>query len=117
MINLKAIGKRIQDLRKNKKLTQKNIADAVNVTEKYISNIENGHSISSWTVLLGIANVLDASIDYILGDELNYNKIYHPQGEHYNRLMNEISYFDEDECADLADYVVFMRKQRNNRME
>ncbi|MBC5580800.1 helix-turn-helix transcriptional regulator [Anaerofilum sp. BX8] len=49
----------------------------------YLSNIETGRDICSTVLLLGIANLLNTSIDYILGDNLNYNKMNHTTGEQH----------------------------------
>ncbi len=38
----KLLGKRIQEVRKSKKLTQEKIAEAINIETSSLSNIENG---------------------------------------------------------------------------
>ena len=73
MIDTKGIGRRIQKLRKEKGLTQEQVAEILDMSVNYLSNIETGRDICSTVLLLGIANLLDASIDYILGDNLKYS--------------------------------------------
>lgn len=69
------MGKRIQELRKEKKLTQKELAEMIHVSEKYISNIETGNgSNCSLPVFVSIVNALDTSADYLLGAVINTPK-------------------------------------------
>ena len=60
------IGKRIQQLRRDKKITQEQLAESVNLSTVQISYIENGRSRLSLDSLVNIATVLNASTDEIL---------------------------------------------------
>lgn len=64
---MEVVGKRIQALRKEHKMTQQQLAEAIDISEKYLSNIETGKDICSIHVILNIANLLDASVDDLLG--------------------------------------------------
>lgn len=71
MVNYKALGSRIKDFRINKKLTQKELAEKVNITDRHISNIEAGRSKASIETVVAIVNVLGISLDNILLDSLD----------------------------------------------
>lgn len=58
----KQLGKRIQLLRKRKKLTQEQFAELVGIDPKSISKIENGVNYPTAETLTSIANALDAEI-------------------------------------------------------
>ena len=57
----KLLGKRIQELRKRRKLTQENLAERINVEPVSISNIENGKYYPSAENLEKIMTVLQIS--------------------------------------------------------
>lgn len=61
------IGKNIRTIRKEKKLTQKELASRANITAAHLSHIESGQTKLSVQTLNDIAVALDASIDLILG--------------------------------------------------
>ncbi|MFX3631892.1 MAG: helix-turn-helix domain-containing protein [Candidatus Pristimantibacillus sp.] len=58
---------RLKEARKNKKLTQDELARRVNTKKSTISNYETGYSSPSHDMLLDLANTLDISLDYLLG--------------------------------------------------
>ncbi|MBE6708547.1 MAG: helix-turn-helix transcriptional regulator [Ruminococcaceae bacterium] len=65
-INLCEIGKRIQLRRKQKGLTQEQIAEAMNVSIQMVSNLERGNKAIRIDNLVSISKILDISTDYIL---------------------------------------------------
>lgn len=109
MIDTKGIGRRIQRLRKEKGLTQEQVAETLDMSVNYLSNIETGRDICSTVLLVGIANMLNASIDYLLGENLNFNKISNITGEQHALLVHEIGTMTENECAHLLKYILLMR--------
>ncbi len=109
MIDTKGIGRRIQRLRKEKGLTQEQVAEVLDMSVNYLSNIETGRDICSTLLLLGIANILDASMDYILGENLNYNKTNNMTSDQQALLIHEVSKMTEDECTHLLKYISLMR--------
>jgi transcriptional regulator with XRE-family HTH domain len=58
---------RLVEWRKNRKLTQEELAEKINATKGTISNYENGHSSPPHEALSLLANVLKVSSDYLLG--------------------------------------------------
>ena len=65
------IGKRIREIRVSKHLTQEYLAEQTGVNVSHISNIEHNKVKVSLTLLVGICNVLDVSVDYLLANEYN----------------------------------------------
>lgn len=60
-------GDRVASQRKNKKLTQEELAVKINLTKAAVSNYENGHSTPSNETLVALADALDVDTDYLLG--------------------------------------------------
>lgn len=58
---------RIKELRKEKGLTQKQIANELRVSEDTVYNWEKGRSEPSIVDLINLAIVLDVTIDYLVG--------------------------------------------------
>lgn len=71
MVDYKDIGMRIRTVRKARKMTQEQLAEAVGVGVTHISHIETGNSIPSLKVLIDIINVLECSADELLCIEIN----------------------------------------------
>ena len=65
-IDYKEMGKRIQNKRKLLKITQEHLAETIDVSPSYISEIERGTSICSLSVLVDISNVLDMNLDNLI---------------------------------------------------
>ena len=68
MIN-EGMGKRIEDLRKERNITREQLADKVGITVKFLYEVENDKKGVSAEILSKIATVLSASCDYILTGE------------------------------------------------
>ena len=64
---MNSIGMQLKRARKNKKMTQKQLADILKVEQSTISNYEKGLRHPPSSTLIGIAKVLDVSVDYLLG--------------------------------------------------
>ena len=64
--DLKKIGVRIAERRKELKLTQEQIAERMNVSIQMISNIERGNKAIKINNLLKLCDILKTSTDYIL---------------------------------------------------
>ncbi|MBJ8037038.1 MULTISPECIES: helix-turn-helix transcriptional regulator [Bacillus cereus group] len=56
---------KITQLRKEKQIIQKDLANKVGITRAYLSNIENGKHRPSLEVALKIAEILDSSVEKI----------------------------------------------------
>lgn len=63
------IGERIKGLRKESGLTQKELADKINLSQNMVSSLEKGVSTMSIKTLIQLCSVFKCSADYILGFE------------------------------------------------
>lgn len=66
MVNLGAIGKRIQNRRKQLGYTQEQLADMMNVSIQMVSNLERGNKAIRIENLIRLSEILNISTDYIL---------------------------------------------------
>ena len=72
MIDLKILGERLRILRKRMKLTQSELADALNVSQTAISRLENGDEVYA-SVLLGVLVYFQDtySLDYLVIEDFD----------------------------------------------
>ncbi len=75
-VNYKAIGSRIKNKRKETGITQENLAEKLNVTVGYVSQIERGITKVSLGTLANISEVLDCDLAYFVSGISPSNKIY-----------------------------------------
>ena len=68
-MNNNAIGQFIQLTRKEKGLTQKQLAEQINVSDKTISKWENGNSVPDTEILSSLCQSLDISVNELLSGE------------------------------------------------
>lgn len=64
----KQIGKRIQERRKAKGLTQEELAERINISPHYLSALERGCYNIKLELLVAILNILECSADEIFCD-------------------------------------------------
>ncbi len=69
------IAKNLSSLRKKNKLTQVQLAEKLNYSDKAISKWEKGESLPSVEVLYKLCKLYGVSMDYIVGDEKKEPKI------------------------------------------
>lgn len=88
--DLKKIGVRIANRRKELKFTQEQIAERMNVSIQMISNIERGNKAIKIDNLLKLCDTLQTSTDYILtGKRTNAD---------YDHLASKIVQLPESDC-------------------
>lgn len=65
-IDYSAVGKRISLIRKNRGMTQEQLAEKAELSNIYISHIENSRSIPSLATLMKLCSALDITPDEVL---------------------------------------------------
>ncbi len=65
-IDAREIGQRIKDLRKEKGLTQQELAELVGVSQNLISKIEPGMRVPSVDLFAELSRVFEVSLDYLV---------------------------------------------------
>lgn len=73
-------GRRLKELRKENKMTQKELGDAINVTKVSICCYEKGTRVPSLETLIDISNLFKVDLDYLIGNDIyvvsDKNKTY-----------------------------------------
>ena len=90
------IGQRIKEVRSSKKLTQEYLAEKTGVNVSHISNIETNKVKVSLTLLVGICNALDVTMDYLL-----QNEYHNPASVTERELLDNIKDMDKDKLETL----------------
>lgn len=70
MVDYMAMGRRMKLKRREKKMSQEEMAKAVQISMSFYGNIERGKRIPSIDTLVAIANVLDVGTDYLLAESV-----------------------------------------------
>ncbi len=87
------LGAQIKELRIQMKLTQAEVAEALNVTPGYISNVENNRTAMSLRILMYYAKLMNISLDSLIGRvEPEYRKTALD-----NELLDLVSKMDDKE--------------------
>ena len=69
-----AIGARLREARNQRKLTQEQLAEMLEIGTTYISDIERGAKFPSLSLFIKIVDALGVSSDYILRGEIEAGK-------------------------------------------
>lgn len=88
--DLEMSGKRIRGLRDAKGYTQERLAEEIGMSQKTIAAIEKGKKGTTIDTLVAIAEVLESSLDYIVGGKTTSIEI--------ENLLSELS-VDKQEMA------------------
>jgi transcriptional regulator with XRE-family HTH domain len=70
-MNQEKIGKFISKCRKDKNITQEELAEKLGVTNKTISRWENGKNMPDYSILKDLCNILDINVNELLSGEKN----------------------------------------------
>ena len=103
------IGERLSELRKDKKMTQEDLAKLLSVTKSTICAYENDRSTPSCESLLAIARHFNISLDYLYGlidDELALNR---------ENVMILPRKFPDAVKEEMLDYAEFRRARKKCR--
>ena len=79
MINYRLIGKRIEETRKVRRITQAELTEMTNLSVSYMNYFENAKRKASLQTLVIIANVMEITVDILLAG----NQIF-GRGEYKN---------------------------------
>ena len=93
-MDCKKVGSLIYELRKDKNMTQKQIADLMNISDKTISKWERGLGCPDISLLPKLSQILGVSIEQILSGEINLNQLV-------GGNMNKIKFYVCSQCGNL----------------
>ncbi len=106
----KEIGKRIKELRKQKKMRQEKLAEMVGITPNYLSALERGAYNIKLDTLVQIIDCLD-----ITSDDLFRDVIKNGYQNRASRLTDEIALLPYDEQQRIFEILdVLVRTARKN---
>ena len=101
------IGKFISIKRKEKNLTQLELADKLGVTDRTISNWENGKNMPDLSLFKPLCDILDISINELLSGEEITDEDYNDKLE--ENLINTISYVEnKDKNINLIKAIILI---------
>lgn len=89
-MNQEKIGKFILECRKNKKLTQSELAEKLGVTDKSISNWENGRNMPDLSLFKPLCDILEISINDLISGEIVSKDDYQDKFE--ENIISTIDY-------------------------
>ena len=70
------MGDRIRETRKKRGLTQDRLAEKLDISVEYVSQIERGIKTPSMQNFIKLVEVLDVSADYLLRDTVSTRSLY-----------------------------------------
>ena len=80
-MNQEKIGRFIAELRKEKNMTQQELADKLNITDRAISHWENGRSIPDAGVILELCKILNINVNELLSAKKIKEEKYNERAE------------------------------------
>lgn len=108
-VDYAAIGRRIREERKKKKLSQEQLSEKADLSPVHLSHIETANTKLSLPVLISLANALDVSSDTLLCDSIKASdKAY------TNSILYELDDCTNKELKLLSDSVKAIKAAYRN---
>lgn len=110
------IGSKIAKLRKERNMTQEQLAEKLDISIKHCSAVERGLSSLSLEKLIDVSKLFDVSLDYLVKDisESDYS-IKHVWASLPQSITSVLTSNDETEIDLLLEYLHLYAKIRNSR--
>lgn len=105
MFDMRQIGKRISELRKEKNFTQVELADKLGISYQAVSNWENGNSMPDIAKLEDLSKIFEISIDELLGNDARAKVVK-------NILKNEKIKLDDTDEDVVKDVLPLIKPDR-----
>lgn len=93
-------GDILKQLRTSKKMSQKELAERINIAKSVISFYESGDRMPSYEVLINIAHIFNVSTDYLLGIE-------------HGRIV-DVSELSENDVTVVTSVIDALKNKNNN---
>ena len=107
MISKEIIGRRIANARKASQMTQAELSEKIDISEKYLSRIERGKQLPSIVIIARICEILHISADEIL--LLSQAKFHINSKE----IQNEIVSFSKYEQYQIIEIIKIIKEIKN----
>ena len=85
------LGENIKTLRKNKGLTQEELAIRLKVVRQTVSKCEKGYSVPDAETLQKIADILEVDIKQLLGADIETEKTNNEVAEQLSRINEQLA--------------------------
>ena len=114
MIDYCKLGGRIAELRRDRHMTQEQLAEKLDISVEHCSEVERGLSSLSLDKLDYLANLFDCSLDYIIHGNPDLDcSLFFPKS-----MIEIMTSKNEEEKEVLTDYLQLYGKLRNmNKFE
>ena len=89
-MNQEKIGKFIVECRKEKNLTQEQLAEKIGTSSKSVSRWENGKTMPDYTIIEDLTKILDISInEFFYGEKIPEDKVESVSEENLRRMFRD----------------------------
>ncbi|MFW6229706.1 MAG: helix-turn-helix domain-containing protein, partial [Halanaerobium sp.] len=92
-------GSQLKKLRKNNKITQKELAKILGLAQTTIANYENNSRFPNQETLLEIADYFDVTLDYLITGKKNRTNLKEEKSTNLLSLIPKDPYFKDNEIA------------------
>ena len=106
----------LKQIRKEKKMTQTEVANKLNIDYTTLGRYENGISEPNLTTLIKLANIYHTTIDNLLGHKVPYLLDKSILSKEQNNLIEKIISLDKEQCM-LVDAYIEGLKDGKKRQE
>lgn len=101
------MGNRLRKMREERNLTQMQLAELTDMSDRAISNIETGKANPHLDHMILIASALGISLNHLVSDAVSEQK-----EEYISEIINSVYDWTEDELKHLLRYIDFYRKEK-----
>lgn len=108
---MKDLAKRIRSLREERKWTQTELAQKLEIHQKQISAYERGANKPPADILFRIAEVFDVTLDYLAYEKTNSNTKVNIKDRELLRLFETIDTYSEEEISLTKNILTMVEKQ------
>lgn len=112
-VNYENIGNKIRERRNFLKVTQEKLANDINVSASFISDIENGRRKMSLETMIKISIALKTSLDYFVLDNVKDVKL--KNNIKFDELKNILRTVDEKKESVFLDFAINSAKFLSNK--
>lgn len=112
-VNYENVGNKIRERRNFLKVTQENLANDINVSASFISDIENGRRKMSLETMIKISIALKTSLDYFVLDNVKDVKL--KNNIKFDELRNILGTVDEKKESVFLDFAINSAKFLSNK--
>jgi len=105
------LGIKIRQLREQKNMTQMQLAEKIDITDRGLSKIEVGRVSPQLETLISIASVLGVSIDYLVSENTAFDKQLY-----IHEITERISLMEEQEIKHILGYIDFYVESEKEKL-